>query len=86
MQTKLFVKNLGSNVTSEDIMTLFSGHGEVKESKIIDGRGIGFVEMSNQMEAESARKALDGNDFKGRKLKIEIAQPSKGRSRAKRYR
>jgi RNA recognition motif-containing protein len=41
-------------------------------------RGFGFVEMTNQSEAEKAKKALNGSDFKGRALKINEAQPTKG--------
>lgn len=83
MQTKLFVGNLGSNVTNDDLKVLFSNHGEVKESKMVEGKGFAFIEMSNQAEAESARKILNGNDFKGRKLKIDIALPAKSRTRGR---
>jgi len=86
MQTKLYVGNLSFSVTHEDLKTLFSVHGEVKESKLIEGKGFGFVEMSNQAEAESAKKALNGSDFKGRRLKVDIAQPPKSRMRGQRYR
>jgi len=86
MQTKLYVGNLSFSVTNEDLKTLFSTHGEVKDVKLIEGKGFGFVEMSNQAESESAKKALNGSDFKGRKLKVDIAQPPKSRSRGQRYR
>jgi RNA recognition motif-containing protein len=80
MQTKLYVGNLDVNVTNDDLNILFSNHGEVKEAKIIQSKGFGFIEMSNQSEAESARKILNGNNFRGRKLKIDIAVPSKSRT------
>jgi RNA recognition motif-containing protein len=86
MQTKLYVGNLDRSVTNEDLKTLFSNHGEVRESKLIEGKGFGFVEMSNQAEAESAKKVLNGSDFKGRKLKVDIAQPPRNRLRGQRYR
>jgi RNA recognition motif-containing protein len=86
MQNKLYVGNLSFSVTNEDLKTLFSIHGEVRESKLIEGKGFGFVEMSNQAEAESAKKVLNGSDFKGRKLKVDIAQPPKSRIRGQRYR
>lgn len=86
MQTKLYAGNLGFSVTNEDLKDLFSNYGEVKEIKLIEGKGFGFVEMSNQTEAESAKKALNGTDFKGRKLKVDIAQPPKSRSHGQRYR
>jgi len=86
MQTKLYVGNLGYSVTKEDLSDLFSNHGMVKEIKLIEGKGFGFVEMSNQSEAESAKKALHGSNFKGRTLKVDIAQPPKSRERTQRYR
>ena len=86
MQNKLYVGNLDRSVTKEDLKTLFSNHGEVRESKLIEGKGFGFVEMSNQAEAELAKKVLNGSDFKGRKLKVDIAQPPKNRLRDNRYR
>jgi len=87
MQSKLYVGNLGFSVTNEELKALFSNHGEVKESKLIEGKGFAFVEMSNQAEAEAAKKTLNGSDFKGRKLKVDMAQPPKSRPRGgQRYR
>jgi len=86
MQTKLYVGNLVGSVTNEDLKILFSNHGEVKESKLIEGKGFGFVEMSNQSEAESAKKSLNESNFKGRTLKVDIAKPPKSRSNNRRYR
>ncbi|MFB3925937.1 MAG: RNA recognition motif domain-containing protein [Syntrophales bacterium] len=86
MQTKLYVGNLSFSVTQEDLKTLFSTHGDVIDAKLIEGKGFGFVEMSNQAEAESAKKVLNGSDFKGRRLKVDIAQPPKSRMRSQRYR
>jgi RNA recognition motif-containing protein len=86
MQTKLYVGNLGFAVTSEELKTLFSNHGEVKEVKVIEGKGFGFIEMSNQTEAETAKKILNGSDFKGRKLKVDVAQPPKSKPHGQRYR
>jgi RNA recognition motif-containing protein len=86
MQTKLYVGNLDHSVTKEDLKTLFSNYGEVRDAKLIEGKGFGFIEMSNQTEAESAKKELNGSNFKGRKLKVDIAQPPKDRSRSHRYR
>lgn len=86
MQTKLYVGNLGYSVTMEDLSKLFSNYGEVKETKLIEGKGFGFIEMSNQAEAETAKKALHGTDLKGRTLKVDIAQPPKSKVRSQRYR
>ena len=76
---KLYVGNLSYNVTSSQLEELFSKHGEVKEIKIIEGKGFGFVEMSQQSEALAAKEALNGFDFEGRTLKVDYAQPPKKR-------
>jgi len=79
--SKLYVGNLNYSVTSEDLGELFSNHGEVIEINIIEGRGFGFVEMSNPTEAEAAKEALDGSDLQGRSLKIDEARPPRSRER-----
>ncbi len=75
--SKLYVGNLGYSVTNEQLKELFSNHGEVKQVNIIEGRGFGFVEMSDSSGAEKAKEALDGSDFKGRALKVDEARPRK---------
>ncbi len=80
--SKLFVGNLNNSVTKEQLIELFSEYGEVKNIKLFDGKGFGFLEMSNQAEAEKAKAKLNGVDFKERKLKVNEAQsPSKRRSK-----
>ena len=79
--SKLYVGNLGFSVTVDQLQELFSTYGEVKNVNIVEGRGFGFVEMSNQSEAEKAKKALNGSDFKGRTLKINEAIPDRGRQK-----
>ncbi|OIP27678.1 MAG: RNA-binding protein [Chloroflexi bacterium CG_4_10_14_0_8_um_filter_46_9] len=73
--SKLYVGNLSYSVTDGDLKELFSPHGEVKQVNVIEGRGFGFVEMSSPAEAEKAKEALDGSDFQGRTLKVDIARP-----------
>ena len=77
--SKLYVGNLNYAVTSDELKELFGEHGQVQSVNIIEGRGFGFVEMSSSEEAEKAKEALDGNDFKGRTLKIDEARPPKKR-------
>ena len=78
---KLYVGNLSYSAKNSDLQELFADYGEVKEVKIIEGKGFGFVEMSNQTEAEKAKEALDGSDFKGRTLKVAEARPPKSKQR-----
>jgi len=75
--SKLYVGNFGYAVTDQELEHLFSTYGEVKEVKVIEGKGFGFIEMSSQAEAEKAKEALNGSDFKGRTLKVDIARPPK---------
>jgi RNA recognition motif-containing protein len=77
--SKLYVGNLTYNVTAEDLVTLFSEHGTVINANIIEGKGFGFIEMSNQSEAEGAKKQLDGALLKGRALRVNEAQTRKNR-------
>jgi len=75
--SKLYVGNLSYSVTNEQLEELFSSYGQVKEVRVIEGKGFGFVEMSNTAEAEKAKEALDGSDFEGRTLKVDEARPPK---------
>jgi RNA recognition motif-containing protein len=68
---KLFVGNFNHSVTNEDLEKLFAAYGEVKEIKMIEDKGFGFVEMSSSSEAEKAKKALDRTVFKGRTLNVD---------------
>ena len=79
--SKLFVANIDVSATYDDVKELFSNYGEVKDLKVIEDRGFAFLEMSNQMEAEKAKKELNGSDFKGRSLKVNEARPQKSRKR-----
>ena len=72
---KLYVGNVGYSATNQELEELFSEHGEVRQVNIIEGKGFGFVEMSNSSEAEKAKEALDGSDFKGFTLKVDEARP-----------
>jgi RNA recognition motif-containing protein len=76
---KLYVGNFSYSVTEEDLKEMFSNHGEVKEVKVIEGKGFGFVEMSSSAEAAKAKEALNGSNHKGRTLKVDEARPPRER-------
>ncbi len=77
--SKLYVGNLNYAVTEEQLEALFATYGEVKHVNIIDGRGFGFVEMSEPEEAEKAQEALNDTDFQGRTVKVDEARAPKKR-------
>jgi RNA recognition motif-containing protein len=78
---KLYVGNLNYGVTREELQDLFSPHGEVYFIQLIEGKGFAFVEMSNQAEAERAKKELNGMDCQGRKLFVDEAKPPRSRKK-----
>jgi len=78
--SKLYVGNLNYSVTDEKLEELFSSHGKVQSANVIGNKGFGFVELSDNAEAEKAKEALDGTDFEGRTLKVDEALPQRPRS------
>ena len=78
---KLYVGNLNYSVTSEELQKLFADYGMVKEVKIVERRGFGFVEMSDLTEAQKAIEALNGSVFKGRAIKVDKARPRRDKPR-----
>jgi len=72
---KLYVGNLSYSTTREELNVLFSEHGEVKDIKVFEDKGFGFVEMATQEGAVKAKEALNGFDYKGRSLKVDEARP-----------
>ena len=81
MGRKLYVGNLGYDVSGPDLEQLFAGHGTVDSVNVITDRGtgqskgFGFVEMSTDAEAQAAIAALDGKDHSGRTIKVNEARP-----------
>jgi len=77
--SKLYVGNLNYGVTNTQLQDLFSPFGEVKNINIIEGKGFGFVEMGSNDEAEKAKAELDGTEFEGRTMRVDVARPRKPR-------
>jgi RNA recognition motif-containing protein len=77
----LFVGNLDSQVTQEELRRLFEAYGQVGEIHIILDRntglprGFAFVEMRNATAAEKAIKALNGSTLRDRTLTVNYARP-----------
>ena len=86
MGKKLYIGNLGFDVSSSDLEALLSPHGTIQSAEVIMDRstghskGFGFVEMNSDAEAQAAITALDGKDQGGRALKVNEAKPREPRS------
>lgn len=80
MATSIYVGNLAFDTTESEVSDLFTQHGKVESVKLITdrntgrSRGFGFVEMEAK-EATAAIEALNGQEFKGRTLRINEARP-----------
>jgi RNA recognition motif-containing protein len=72
---KLYVGNLRYSTTNDQLQELFASYGNVISVNVIEGKGFGFVEMSNTDEAEKAKEGLDGQDYNGRILRVNEANP-----------
>ena len=77
----IYVGNLAHEATEEDLQAAFAAYGQVASARIITDRfsgrprGFGFVEMSNDTEAQAAITGLNGTDLKGRAITVNEARP-----------
>ncbi|HDR72632.1 MAG TPA: RNA-binding protein [Methanoculleus sp.] len=76
---KLYVGNLTYSVDEAQLKELFSSYGDVKDVRVIERKGFGFVEFETVEEAEKAMEALNGTEFAGRTLRIDEARPPRPR-------
>ncbi len=83
--SKLYVGNLTYSVNADQLRKLFSNYGEVKDVRVIERKGFGFVEMSSPEEAEKAKEALNETVFEGRTLRVDEARPPQPRREFRRY-
>ncbi|HSW37134.1 MAG TPA: RNA-binding protein [Candidatus Saccharimonadales bacterium] len=81
MASKLYVGGLAYSVTEKELEELFAEYGKVVSVAVIKDRdtgqskGFGFVEMSEDAEAQKAIKELNGKDFNGRSITVNEARP-----------
>ena len=87
MGNKIFVGNLSFNTSEDGLRAHFERAGfTVDRVSIITDRetgrprGFGFVEMTNNDDANSAISALDGQELDGRPLRVNEAneRPNRG--------
>ena len=91
----IYVGNLSSDVTEEELGEEFKAFGEVASVNIIKdkysgrSRGFGFVEMPSKSEAEASIAGLKGKTLKDRTLDVNEARPRSdsrgGGGRQRRY-
>jgi RNA recognition motif-containing protein len=81
VMTSVFVGNLASNRTPDELRTLFQTYGPVEGVEIMTdpdtrySRGFAFVEMTNDVEATKAISHLNGVILGGRPIRVEEYRP-----------
>ena len=65
---RIFIGNLGANISAGDLFTLFSGYGEVNAAHVPrdtsgNSRGFGYIVMPLDGEGKRAISALDKKAF-----------------------
>lgn len=87
MAKKLFFGNLSYGTTDDSLRNAAAAYGTVESASVIMDRmsnrskGFGFVEMSNEDEANKVIEALNGQEFEGRKIIVNEARPQEDRPR-----
>ena len=80
MSKKLYIGNISLSADNESLEALFSVFGTVEKAYIVmdrqtgQSKGFGFVEMSNDTEAQAAIAALDGKKCDGYTVKVNEAK------------
>ena len=86
MNRKLYVGNLSSEATEEEMRFNFSQAGTIVSVSLIKDRmtglnkGFGFVEMETEEGARKAIEDLNGHQLGGRALTVNEARPKPERS------
>ena len=81
----IYVGNINRSTSEEKLQNTFSTFGEVTSVKIIKDKytgavkGFAFVEMPNDVEANAAINALNGQELDGRTLTVNQARPQENR-------
>lgn len=77
----IYISGLSYGTNDAALNKLFTGYGDVSSAKVISdrdtgrSRGFGFVEMTNDTEGQKAIDELNGTEFDGKVIAVNIARP-----------
>lgn len=89
MAKKLYVGGIAWETTEDNLREAFSKAGTVETATIIKdkmsgrSKGFGFVEMTNDEEADKAIEMFNGKELGGRTLTVNVARPMEPRDPAR---
>ncbi len=78
---KIFVGNLSTDTTDDDLRQTFEAFGKVNSAEVVkdrfssESKGFGFVEMPAAAEAQAAIAGVNGAMVKGRAVNVSEARP-----------
>ena len=79
----IIILNLPRITTAQELTELFKTYGAVESCDIVmdkqsgESKGFGFIEMSNDDEADEAIKKLHGTQFGGKKIRVKFSTKAK---------
>ena len=82
----IYISGLNFSTTDADLNDLFSEYGEVSSARIITdretrrSRGFGFVEMPDDAAGQKAIDELNGAEYDGKVINVNVAKPREDRS------
>lgn len=77
----IYISNLSYGVNDADLRELFAEYGEITSAKVImdretgRSRGFGFVEMSDDAQAQKAIEELNQAEYDGKVISVSVAKP-----------
>jgi len=80
MSSKVFVGNLDFRTTKDEVQTLFSQIGAIKDVFLPTDResgrprGFAFVEFESEEDAQKAIERFNGHELSGRALRVNAAE------------
>lgn len=84
MGRKLYIGNLGFDVTNQELQDEFGAIGPCESVSVITerdtgrSRGFAFVEMASNADAQKAIQELNGREIKGRSIRVSEANERSG--------
>ena len=76
VDANLLVKNIDKETTQQEIFDMFKAFGSVESCKLEtypnskESRGYAYVQFAQKADAEKAIEALNGKEYKGKKLEV----------------
>lgn len=77
----IYISNLNYSVSDDQLQDLFATYGEISSAKVImdretgRSRGFGFVEIADEAMGQKAIDELNGAEYDGKVISVNVAKP-----------